>query len=164
MLHSSTQQKTQVNKITTLLLKENWTEIWISIYYLYSVICNRIRHNCCCCCRFWLIIQIMYSPANRVFSFSKCGGGGTILIACTPCTLQLPETNTFYMQCTLGVITIIWVKKMTKLCFIFSHLMLYCLFYFSSEIMCCVSSYQMKDWTEWNIDWSVTRRKLSLQK
>ncbi len=26
MLHSSTQLKTQVNKITTLLLKENWTD------------------------------------------------------------------------------------------------------------------------------------------
>ncbi len=25
----------------------------------------------------------MYSPANRVFPFSKCGGGGTILIAHT---------------------------------------------------------------------------------
>ncbi len=57
----------------------------------------------------------MYSPANRVFSFSKCDGGGTILIMCTQCTLQLPKTNTFYMQCILGVIIIIWLKKMTIL-------------------------------------------------
>ncbi len=41
------------------------------MYYFYSVLCNRIRHNCCCCCCFWLIIQIMYSPANRVFPFSE---------------------------------------------------------------------------------------------
>ncbi len=65
----------------------------------------------------------MYSPANRVFSFSKWGGGGSILIMCTQCALQLPETNTFYMQCILGVIIliIIWLKKMTiiKLCFFF---------------------------------------------
>ncbi len=45
----------------------------------------------------------MYSPANRVFSFSKCGVGGTILIMGTQCTLQLAETNTFYMQRILGV-------------------------------------------------------------
>ncbi len=63
-------QKTQANKITTLLLKENWTDnvLILNINVLfYSVLCNRIRYNCCC---FWLIIQIMYSPANRVFSFS----------------------------------------------------------------------------------------------
>ncbi len=53
----------------------------------------------------------MYSPANRVFIFSKCGGGGTLLIMCTQCTLQLPETNTFYMQCILVVIII---KAMIK--------------------------------------------------
>ncbi len=58
------------------------------MYYFYSVLCNRIRHNCCCCCCFWLIIQIMYCPANRLFSFSKCNGGGTILIMCTQCTLK----------------------------------------------------------------------------
>ncbi len=92
--------------------------------YFYSVLCNRIRHKCCC---FWLIIQIMYSPANRVFSFSKWGGG-TILIMCTQ---NLPF-NTFYMQCILGVIIIILLKKMTiiKLCFIFSHLMFYCYLFF----------------------------------
>ncbi len=68
---------------------------------MYSVLCNRIRHNCCWCC-FWLIIQIMYSPANRPF-------------------------NTFYMQFILGVIIIIWLKKITilKLCFIFSHRIVY---------------------------------------
>ncbi len=39
--------------------------------------------------------------------------------------------NTFYMQCILGVIIIIWLKKMTiiKLCFIFSHLMFCYLFF-----------------------------------
>ncbi len=78
------------------------------MYYFYSVLCNRIRHNCC----FWLIIQIMYSPANRVFLFSECGGGGIILIMCTQCThLQLTETNTFYTQCILGVIIIIAMIK-----------------------------------------------------
>ncbi len=53
----------------------------------------------------------MYSPANRVFLFSKCGGGGTILIMCTQCTLQLTETSTFYMQHILGVIIIIAMIK-----------------------------------------------------
>ncbi len=140
MLHSSTQQKTQANKINTLLLKENWTEnVLISIYYLYSVLCNRIRYNCCCCC-FWLIIQIIYIPANRFFSLSKRSGGVTILIMCTQCTLQLPETNTFDTQCILAVIIIIWLKKRTiiKLCFIFSHLIFYCyLFSFSFKILIC---------------------------
>ncbi len=42
----------------------------------------------------------MYSPANRVFAFSKCSGCGTILIMCTQCT----QFNTFYMQCILGVL------------------------------------------------------------
>ncbi len=68
-------------------MKENWTEniLILNICVLfYSVLCNRIRHNCCCC--FWLIIQIMYIPANRGFSFLKCSGGGTILIMCTQCT------------------------------------------------------------------------------
>ncbi len=56
----------------------------------------------------------MYSPANRVFLFSKCGRGGPILIMCTQCTqstLQLTETNTFYTQRILGVIIIIAMIK-----------------------------------------------------
>ncbi len=48
--------KTQANKITTLLLKENWTEnmliLNINVFFL-SVICNRIRHNCCCFVPSW---------------------------------------------------------------------------------------------------------------
>ncbi len=40
------------------------------MYYFYSVLCNIIRHDCCCCC-FWLIIQIMYSPANRVWQTNE---------------------------------------------------------------------------------------------
>ncbi len=68
------------------------------MYYFYSVLCNRIRHNCCYC--FWLIIQIMYVRANRVFPFSKCsgGGGGTILIMCTQCTLQ-HFIHAMYFRC-----------------------------------------------------------------
>ncbi len=38
------------------------------MYYFYSVLCNRIRHDCCCC---WLIIQIMYSLANRVWQTNE---------------------------------------------------------------------------------------------
>ncbi len=97
------------------------------MYYFYSVICNRIRHNCCCCCcyYFWLTIQIMYSPANRFFSFSKCSRGGTILIMCTQCILQLHETQTFYMQYILGVLIIIWLKmtimKSLMKCFLFAQ-------------------------------------------
>ncbi len=54
----------------------------------------------------------MYSPANRVFLFSECGGGGTLLITCTQCThLQLTETNTFYTQRILGVTIIIAMIK-----------------------------------------------------
>ncbi len=42
----------------------------------------------------------MYIPANRVFSFSKCsgGGGGTILIMCTQCTLQ-HFIHAMYFRC-----------------------------------------------------------------
>ncbi len=47
----------------------------------------------------------MYSPANRVFLFSKCGGDGTLLIMCTQCT------HTFYTQRILGVIIIIAMIK-----------------------------------------------------
>ncbi len=69
------------------------------MYYFYSVLCKRIRHNCCCCC-FWLIIQIMHSPANRVFPFSKCGGGGPILIMCTQCTHPSTDWNKHFVHAT----------------------------------------------------------------
>ncbi len=49
----------------------------------------------------------MYSPANRGFPFPEV----EVLIMCTQCSLQLPETNTLYMQCILGVIIIIWLKN-----------------------------------------------------
>ncbi len=65
------------------------------MYYFYSGLCNRIRYNCCWC--FWLIIQI-YSPANRVFPFSKCGGGGTILIMCTQYIFQ-HFLHAMYFRC-----------------------------------------------------------------
>ncbi len=59
MLHSSTQQKHKPIKITTLLLKENWTEnVLISMHYFYSALCNRIRHNCCCCCFIILVVVV----------------------------------------------------------------------------------------------------------
>ncbi len=83
------------------------------MYYFYSVLCNRIRHNCCCC--FWLIIQISYSPANYTKLYTS--RGGSILIMSTQCTLQLPETNTFYMQCILGVI-IFYFKIFENLTFL----------------------------------------------
>ncbi len=120
-----------------------------SLLVKLSQVFESVFSTCCC---FWLIIQIMYSPANRVFSFSKCSGGGSILIMCTQCT----PFNTFYMQCILGVIIIIWLKKMTiiKLFYFLSpNVLLLCflkkvlsheMFSFSSEIMCCVSGYQMK--------------------
>ncbi len=64
---------------------------------------------------------------------------------CTQCT----PFNTFYMQCILGVIIIIILKKITiiKLCFIFSHPMFYCylifkiaklnvLFFLRNSVLC----------------------------
>ncbi len=74
---------------------------------------------------------------------------------CTQCSLQLPETNTLYMQCILGVIIIIWLKNNDnyKVMFYFlspNVLLLFVfknpheMFSFSSEIMCCVSGYQTK--------------------
>ncbi len=92
---------------------------------------------------------------------------------CTQCTLQLPETNTFYKQCILGVIIIIWLKKMTviKLCFIFYHLMFYCylflklpheMFSFSSEILCCVSGYQTKAYKSISFIFKLLKIKLFL--
>ncbi len=68
---------------------------WSDVHYLYSVICNRIRHNCCC---FWLIIQIMYSPANRVFSFSKCSAGGTIMIMCTKLYIMCTWSGWYHLR------------------------------------------------------------------
>ncbi len=73
----------------------------------------------------------MYSTAKRVFNFSE---------VVPECTFQLPETNTFYMQCILGVIIIVWLKKMTKL-FYFLNGQMRC-FIFPQKF--CVSSYQMK--------------------
>ncbi len=103
------------------------------MYYFYSVLCNRIRHNCCCC-GVWLIIQIMYSPANRVFLSQNAAE----VVSSWSCAHNVPF-NTFYMQCILGVIIIIWLKTMTiiKLYFIFSHLMCYCYFFFlNGQIKC----------------------------
>ncbi len=40
----------------------------------------------------------MYSPANRVFSFSKCSGGATIRIMCTQRTLQ-HFLHAMYFRC-----------------------------------------------------------------
>ncbi len=105
---------------------------------MYSVLCNRIRHNCCCCCCcVWLIIQIMYSPANRVFLSQNVAE----VVSSWSCANNVPF-NTFYMQCILGVTIIIWLKTMTiiKLYFIYSHLMCYCyLFCFlNSQIKCFI--------------------------
>ncbi len=55
---------------------------------------------------------------------------------CTQCTLQLPETNTFYMQCILGVIIIIWLKKMTNMK----------LFYFLSPNVLLLFVFKIDSW------------------
>ncbi len=55
---------------------------------------------------------------------------------CTQCTLQLPETNTFYMQCILGVIIIIWLKKMTNIK----------LFYFLSPNVLLLFVFKIDSW------------------
>ncbi len=74
---------------------------------------------------FFLTIQIMYSPANRIFPFSKWGGGGTILIMCTQCTLQ-HFLHAMYFRCYNNYM----IEENDKLCFIFSHLIFYCYLFF----------------------------------
>ncbi len=74
---------------------------------------------------FWLIIQIMYIPANRVFPFSNAAEVevGTILIVHTIYTLQ-HFLHAIYFRCYNNYM----IEEMTiiKLGFIFSHLMFYC--------------------------------------
>ncbi len=71
---------------------------------------------------------------------------------CTQCTLQLPETNTFYMQCILGVIIIIWLKKITiiklfyflspnvLLLFVFKIALLNVLIFLRNSVLCILLS------------------------
>ncbi len=104
MFHSSTQQKTQANKITTLLLKENWAInvliLNINVLFLFS----SIQQN-----QILLLLFLTNYPKFIVLqtgfflSLRRCH----LDRVHTMYTLQLPETNTFYMQCILGVIIII---------------------------------------------------------